>query len=251
MKRIIYFAVYILVCTCFFACKKEPKRQTINAGTTPGTVKGNIILFDEEGVSLPSSAGVTVSLAGTSISVTTQDDGKYTLSNVPAGTYDINISKKDYGHVTEQVLVTGNGTLNLNVKKLYHVSSDIMESFSFAGYDSILKVYNFVAKLKSVVPKAKRSYVMVYSALPDLNATDPGKKLQYGTNFVNCCQLFENGVNKLMLGETLFNAYSKKIIYVKAFVTVNGSPTVTDLETGKVFYTNFTNPSPEISVKIQ
>lgn len=242
--------MYILVCTSFLACKKEPKRQTVNAGTPPGTIKGVVGLYDENGISIPNAAGVVVSLGGTSISATTQDDGKFTLSNVPTGTYNINISKKDYGYITEQVLVTGNGTLNLNRKKLYHVSSDIIESFTYTGYDSVLKVYNFTTKLKSIVPKVKCSYVIVYSALPDLNATNLEKKLQYGTNFDNCCQLFENGVNKVSMGMDFLGSYSKKTIYMKAFVTVSGSPTVTDQETGKVFYTNFTDPSPEISVKI-
>jgi TonB-linked SusC/RagA family outer membrane protein len=66
------------------------------------TIKGKVI--DSEGNTLP---GTAVMIKGTTVGVTTNDDGDYTLPNVPTGSV---LEFKLVGFVTQEIKVTGDKT---------------------------------------------------------------------------------------------------------------------------------------------
>ncbi len=76
-----------------------------------GTITGKIRNADN-GDPVP---GVAISLNGTSLATTSDADGNYTLSNVPAGPQNLSITQTNYIGTFPSVTVVGNETLLLNV----------------------------------------------------------------------------------------------------------------------------------------
>ena len=77
-----------------------------------GSITGFVRLLDQYGNSIYTNlSGATVTLDGTSFTTTTNVDGKFTFTNVPAGTYSITVTKTGYG--TEKLpWVSLNGGVN-------------------------------------------------------------------------------------------------------------------------------------------
>lgn len=250
MKSIPLILSSILLLTLSFACKKEDKRPSSSSKAAMiGALSGIVKLHDETSSSLPNASGVVVNLLGTTISFTTLDDGKFKLSNIPAGTYNLRCSKNGFGYFIEQVLITGNGTLNLYSKDLYQVSSEAVNNLTFDGYDSTATSYNFTVTLKpSSYTNSKLTIVMPFSSIPEVNITDTTKKIQYEQVLRWSNVSFVNWVGKISVPKIYFDQYSKNTVYLKAFITV-GSPSNKDPETGLYYYSNFTDVSPEIKFK--
>lgn len=250
MRSVCLTLASILLLTLSFACKKEEKRQpSSGASTVPGAIKGIVKLYDESGTTLANASGITVSLLGTSITFTTPEDGKFMLSNIPAGTYNLKYSKKGYGYFIEQVLITGNGTLNLYTRELYQLSSETVHTLIYDGYDSTTTSYNFTVNLKpSSYTNTKLTIVFPFSPVAEVNITDPSIKIQYEQALRWPNVSFVNWIGKIKVPKACFNQFIKKTIYLKAFITI-GNPTIMDPETGLYYYSNFTDVSPEISFK--
>lgn len=85
----------ILACMIVLSgCSKSEKAPS----PTIASIIGSVNLYDEGTNSLPNE-GMTVSVEGlnTAITATTDRDGKFTLLNVPFGTYTLVYSKEGYG----------------------------------------------------------------------------------------------------------------------------------------------------------
>jgi outer membrane receptor protein involved in Fe transport len=76
-----------------------------------GTIKGKIT--DSNGKSIP---GTNVVLMTTTMGAAADVDGNYTISNVPAGTYQLRASSVGFASVTKNVTVEENKTVEVNFK---------------------------------------------------------------------------------------------------------------------------------------
>ncbi|WP_256762422.1 carboxypeptidase regulatory-like domain-containing protein [Cohnella sp. WQ 127256] len=81
---------------------------SVSAVQTTGTVTGAVFGTDDDPIS-----GATVSIGG--ISAVTGAQGQYTLSNVPAGSQTINVSKAGYNNETANVTVTAGQSVSASV----------------------------------------------------------------------------------------------------------------------------------------
>src|SRR5437764_14365972 len=87
------------------------KETTVVSPAAPGNITGYVQLYDTLSQPLADQSGVTVSLPGTSISAQSDRSGKWTLQNVPPGTYTIFFSKDGYSSMKDfNLQFIGNGT---------------------------------------------------------------------------------------------------------------------------------------------
>ncbi len=79
-----------------------------------GSLTGFVTLINVDGTYQTDMSGVTVTITGTSASATTDVNGKFTLTNVATGTYEIVYTKASYGILKHQgVSFASGGTASL------------------------------------------------------------------------------------------------------------------------------------------
>lgn len=77
-----------------------------------GTVVGSVRVSDTGGP----IAGVQVQLVGTQLGALTNDDGRYVISQVPPGSYEVEFSSVGYSTVRREVTVTADGTATVDAE---------------------------------------------------------------------------------------------------------------------------------------
>lgn len=101
----------------FFLCF-----STVAVFAQNGSVKGKVIDEKSEPVSF-----ATVVLKGTSYGANTDDDGIYEISNVPIGSYTLEISYVGYGTYSQAVSVTAGSTpINIQLKTDYLALNEVV-----------------------------------------------------------------------------------------------------------------------------
>ncbi|AMQ56925.1 carboxypeptidase-like regulatory domain-containing protein [Algoriphagus sanaruensis] len=92
MRKLGYILVLGLLCS---SCGNSENPDTL---PTSGAITGSVLLFGEGSASLP-PAGMKVSIENSSppIEATTDNAGKFTLENVPFGTYTLSYEKEGFG----------------------------------------------------------------------------------------------------------------------------------------------------------
>jgi hypothetical protein len=120
------------------------------------TITGQIVTRDEFGIENNNLANVSVTLDKTGLTATTDEKGFFTFSEVPTGTYDIEVAKESYGTRTIRSIevFAMNDTLSLKPIDLIQPSSVEIQNFSIekVGYDlfakgEIIHKFPFVPKV--------------------------------------------------------------------------------------------------------
>jgi len=106
-----------------------------------GAMSGFIYLVDQNDSLLANRSGAVVTIGGTNFSATTDSTGKWTISNVPTGTYTITFAKSGYDSflIPSQQFV-GGGSLSL--PDLYLVQKQTFQVTSETVKDSLIQAYN-------------------------------------------------------------------------------------------------------------
>jgi hypothetical protein len=102
---------------------------------TPGTVRGKVV--DEEGNPIQ---GARVRIEGTALSTTTDENGEFTLENVPAGDYSLEVEKDGYEQETSSVTVSEGQITDVPTSTLMVESEDDGEEASYLPLILILIV---------------------------------------------------------------------------------------------------------------
>lgn len=115
MKKIIFASILALAVT---ACKKQGAKGDQGpqgpAGTgTTGTITGKVTQYNQYGIKDSVALNtVTISVEGKNFTAITDENGKYSLENIPPGIYNLSFKKPGYGvWQQQQVNFPGNGTL--------------------------------------------------------------------------------------------------------------------------------------------
>lgn len=124
-----------------------------------GTVSGRVT---ESGTSLP-VAGAVVMVAGTQITALTNAEGRYVLSQVPAGQRTVSVRRLGYSDVSQSVTVTDNAqaTLDFTLNTLAVQLSEVVVTAT--GEQRKLEIGNVVASV---------AVASVVAAAPITNVTD-------------------------------------------------------------------------------
>ncbi|MEP7233681.1 MAG: carboxypeptidase-like regulatory domain-containing protein [Ignavibacteriota bacterium] len=112
-QTLLSFCVLVLIAVVS-GCTSTNSSNPNSTTSLNGSITGTVSLGRELGSSpntFSSSAGVTVSLDGTSLSATTDSSGFWKLDNVPSGNYDVTITKSGFGLTRNYgVAISGPGT---------------------------------------------------------------------------------------------------------------------------------------------
>lgn len=94
MKNIL-FPLVTIVSVLLFSCSNNDNEPTT---PTKAAISGSVILYDE-GTTLLDKSNMNVKVVGTTplIQTTTNAEGKFTLPEVPFGTYTLEYSKTGFG----------------------------------------------------------------------------------------------------------------------------------------------------------
>jgi len=110
MKQL--FSIILVFSTFVFISSCGGEDNEITPPTpTKGNIKGSVNLYDE-GTEKIESSGMSVSVAGTSITALTDSEGKYELVDVPFGSRTLIYEKEDYG-TYKYFIPDFNGNLNI------------------------------------------------------------------------------------------------------------------------------------------
>ncbi len=108
------------------------KGETGPAGPSlKGILSGNVVLTDSSGSRTSDYAGVTVSIEGTSYSVTTNLQGAWTINDLSTGTYTINYTKQGYdSHKDIGFQFVGGGTARTYLVYLHLLPTFTIQNIS-------------------------------------------------------------------------------------------------------------------------
>jgi len=133
---------------------------TVDANAETGTFIGNVALVDVRGGTLPNYAGATVQIQGTSFQTKSNDTGGWEIDNVPAGIYNIILTKPGFDTlVIPQYQFRGVGTsfiMNSGIQalpmdSLVFTVSSLVEDSTSAGYVILLTASGGVSGPDSLV----------------------------------------------------------------------------------------------------
>jgi len=103
MRKSKQFILLLLVTTAFYACQKDNTTETAD-------LTGYAYLYDVNGVRQTDNSGISINIEGSSVSVTTGTDGKWSMHGLNIGNYTFAISKPNFNTVKCQGFkFSGNG----------------------------------------------------------------------------------------------------------------------------------------------
>ncbi len=191
--RYAYYALYVILCLFPFAAKGQ---------TQFGLIRGQVRVQGSP------AEFINVLIAGTQLGATTNAEGRYQISNVPFGTYEVQFSGIGYvtGHLT--VTVSGEVTLNHNLQEDVSKLDEIV----------VTGTMKEVGKMASSIP------VEVYSS--SLFRKNPTPNIFEGLNMVNGVQPQLN-CNVCGTGDIHINGLEGPY----TMVLIDGMPIVSSLST--------------------
>jgi len=141
------------------ACREDLAPSSVQLS---GTIAGYVVLNDSNRIRLAEGAGAAVSLDGTPFLGISDTRGFWTISNVPAGIYNIDFSKADfYRRKRFSIQFVGRGTLYLDDTYMGEMPRTPIVGFLGTTFDSN-KTIVFQGQLSSPTPIAK-SVVTLFS----------------------------------------------------------------------------------------
>lgn len=162
--------MFVVLSACLFSCSKNEEVVPV----TKAAITGSVNLYDEATNPLDKS-GMTVTVVGTSplITAVTDADGKFTLSDVPFGTYSLQYEKPGYGTFKKfavQHSNSGSSTIITSTPSLGKISGTAITNLSVttAGSNIVLS-----ATTNPAGSSGNRRYVRYFlSASPTVGSSN-------------------------------------------------------------------------------
>jgi hypothetical protein len=147
------------------ACKGDPGPAGPAGQFSPGNISGFVILADTNGSRLNDRSGVVVTSDPPTSTATTQSDGSWTLSEMPAGIYDLTFSKAGYFTSKEfNLQFVGGGTYYIYPQWLEEVSLVTVTLLQATSIDSTGLIH-FEGTTSGAVSEY-RGIIIVFSSTP-------------------------------------------------------------------------------------
>ncbi len=154
-------------------CKGTP-----TSPLSTGSITGQIVLVDSNCMELPSSAGIAIELIGTGIKTTTDSLGFWTLTNVPAGYYNIKCSKSGFSsYEWTNVEFVGSGILPIYQTHGHFPEILVPRTLTTLKEDSVMLSINY-SPYRSY-PNDSQITATVSFSVPDTNTSRAGASLTY------------------------------------------------------------------------
>jgi hypothetical protein len=112
----------LLVVSIFFGCKDNTVTVQVH---DLGTYRGKVAQYGADGNLASDQSGATISVEGTTFKGTTDASGNFQIDNVPAGIYNLLISKMGYDtDLVSQNQFSGSGTQFLQNEQIHKIAWD-------------------------------------------------------------------------------------------------------------------------------
>ncbi len=133
------FKILIALHTLVFlsGCDKNEEKIFIK-----GNIVGFVNLIDENGNEVDDKSGVNVSIEEISASVDTNEDGRFELADVPAGTYNLIFNKTGYG-INKRFsyqFIGGNVPALLSETTMYEQPKTEIQSLDITNDDNMINI---------------------------------------------------------------------------------------------------------------
>jgi len=133
----------------------------LSAQVATGTVSGRVTLENGDPVH-----GATVIVVGARRQTTTSDDGKFEITNVPAGTYDVIVQRAQLSTSRQTAVVTAGQTVAMEFKLSLGIHEEITVTGSATGVATAYEAFNAVTSLDAT-EIAKKLGATIADALQD------------------------------------------------------------------------------------
>ncbi len=176
--RLLIWASALFVCLLLFISIQA--RAQVLFGSVVGTVT------DKSGAAVPEATVlITETQTNDTRTVQTNEGGNYTVSTVPAGTYQVNVSKAGFeGFKTVGVEVTANNVVRVDAQLQVGTVSQTVEvqgaTAAQLQTDTADVHSEIPANALETVPQATRTYQGILNQVPGV--VPPGGQLSGGTN---------------------------------------------------------------------
>jgi outer membrane receptor protein involved in Fe transport len=157
--------------------------ESVQAQVLFGSLVGNVT--DASGAAVPgASVKVTETTTNNVFNVQTNDSGTYTVPNVPAGTYQVEVSKEGFRtFVTTNIVVNQNNEVRVDASMQVGAQVEKVEVTAQAAalQTDRADIHSEVATQQlENLPQANRTYEGLFELVP--GSTPPNGQLQGGTN---------------------------------------------------------------------
>jgi hypothetical protein len=247
MRKVILNLLILTITTAFLACTKEVNNQS--GIISKGDLIGYAYLYNDYKVHEIDNSGITISIEGTSISTTTDINGKWELSNLSLGTYTFILAKKNYG--TLKIIgrqFVGGGQTYFGASNLYPIPkyyiTGINDSLDYAFNNSsdngTIVVYGTYIQN---IPLNYAYFRLFAGTNPDVSS-EPTK---YGCTIIGSIisntEIFSNNFYLHLNTKTLntIGLHSGETVYIIVYADSFNSSAYIDLNTGRNYYPNL-NP---------
>lgn len=135
MKRLSLFS-FLLFSFILSSCGGDSSTGPVASGD----IWGYVTLADQDGIQLNDHSGMQVSLEGTTHSTTSDVNGKWVLTDVPAGVYNVMFQKQGFSWRKEQLQYVGNGAYYMADRRFAQ-----LPSFQVVDFTAVVKSSSEIA----------------------------------------------------------------------------------------------------------
>ncbi|MEA1899020.1 MAG: carboxypeptidase-like regulatory domain-containing protein [Bacteroidota bacterium] len=206
-------------------------------------LKGNIVgfvnLVDETGNEVEDKSGANVSIEGLTSSANTNENGRFELSNVPAGTYNIIYNKTGYGSYKRFSFqfIGGNIPAMLYETTLYEQPKIEIQSLDISFNDNVI---NISGKITETSQYTVQAFFNDSSNVSNLNYDYASYRYSF------CCIPTTQFSQSIYLSETPYSL-GDKVYLVIYFINPNEKYGYYDYEKEKYVYTSYKKASSVIN----
>jgi len=213
----------------------SPSGQVIiRSNNTEKIIEGSITGTVREAKTGDPLAGVNVALVGTNRGASTDAEGKYSIENIPDGTYTVRASYISYESVTKTVEISGGSTtLNFNMRSSIQNLDELVVTAT--GVQRKVELGNTISRINAVDQVETRP-------INDVSGLLQGQAA--GVQIIGSSGSTGMGTRIRIRGSNSASLSNEPVIYVDG-VRVNNDPNSISFETGGQAPSRLSDISPE------
>jgi len=234
------FKIIIISNILLFLLGCDKKKENI---FLEGNIVGFVNLVDETGNEVEDKSGVNISIEGLTSSAKTNEDGRFELSNVPAGTYNIIYNKTGYGSYKRFSFqfFGGNIPAMLYETTLYEQPKIEIKSLDISFNDNVV---NISGKITETSQYTVQAFVNDSCNVSNLNYDYASYRYSF------CCIPTTQFSQSIYLSETPYS-FGDKVYLVIYFINPNEEYGYYDYEKEKYVYTSYKKASSVINLILE